>query len=416
MHRIFALIITTLLTSSAIFAADPTHTNYSWSDCQGSAKPYPVPTHPVEHPDSLTPVMINHIGRHGSRFPASPKHSGAILTALRQADSAGTITPRGRELMNIVETLTEYCAGRWGSLDSLGMAEQRGIASRMYASYPMLFTDGKISAISSYAPRCIMSMYEFTHQLARLDNKIEINTSSGRQYSHLLRFFDDNTEYREFIKSDTVTGTIKDYMHQNLTATPLKRILGDDYDLGDNYYDLAMAEYSMLAGIRALNLNIDINRYLTPQEYNAMWRVANLQQYLRHSSSTLSSLPTNIAAPLLNDMIDTTDRFIASEAPMVNLRFGHAETLMPLLSLMRLRNCHYLTNYFDTVGLNWHNFHIVPMASNLQIILFKSVSGRYYIRVDLNETPIPLIPNDSALYTDWNRARDYLIRCLPLDY
>ena len=98
----------------------------------------------------------------------------------------------------------------------------------------------------------------------------------------------------------------------------------------------------------------------------------------------------------------------------VMLRFGHAETMMPLLALMRLQGCYYMTNYFDTVGLHWHDFHVVPMASNIQMILLRSDSGRLYVRVDLNEVPTPLIPGKSTIYTPWDTAKDYMIRCLPL--
>jgi hypothetical protein len=87
---------------------------------------------------------------------------------------------------------------------------------------------------------------------------------------------------------------------------------------------------------------------------------------------------------------------------------------MPLLSLMRLRGCYYLTNYFDTVAQHFRDFDVVPMSANLQMILMRSDRGRYYVRFDLNEVPIALMPNDNRIYLPWTEARDYLSRCLPL--
>ena len=56
------------------------------------------------------------------------------------------------------------------------------------------------------------------------------------------------------------------------------------------------------------------------------------------------------------------------------------------------------------------------MAANLQMILFRAKgSGRYYLRVDLNEQPVPLQPNSTDIYTPWGDARIYLTRCLPID-
>ena len=50
-------------------------------------------------PDSLVPVYVNHVGRHGARFMTSGKAIGDLLRRLHKADSLGTITPRGKELI-----------------------------------------------------------------------------------------------------------------------------------------------------------------------------------------------------------------------------------------------------------------------------------------------------------------------------
>jgi hypothetical protein len=85
-----------------------------------------------------------------------------------------------------------------------------------------------------------------------------------------------------------------------------------------------------------------------------------------------------------------------------------------LLSLMKLKGCYYLTNYFDTVALHWKDFDIVPMAANLQIVLLRTKAGRLYVRCDLNEQPIPLMPNSTEIYTPWDEAREFLLRNVPL--
>ncbi len=74
-----------------------------------------------------------------------------------------------------------------------------------------------------------------------------------------------------------------------------------------------------------------------------------------------------------------------------------------------------MTNYFDTVGLHWRDFDVVPMASNIQMILFRNRdNGRFYLRVDLNERPVKMLPNNDSIYIPWGVARDYMMRCVPL--
>lgn len=396
-------------------AANPTATKYTPAQCEGSGMPYPE-VRRTPAPDSLRAVMINHVGRHGARFLSSGRFTSTMLRALAKADSLGTITREGKEFRTLCNQIVNCTAGRWGALDSLGMAEQRAIASRLFATFPDVVKGSRINAISSYSPRCIMSMDEFTHQLSRLDNHLEIYTSSGRQNSPLVRPFDTDEAYKEFMASDTWREAYQKFFDTEVTAAPAMRLLGKDYPFeGDEAADLTMTIYKIISGCSAMSVKAPWEKFLTIEEYNALWAVSNLHHYLTHSASTLSTAAPDMASALLADLIRTTDSFIAGENPSrIMLRFGHAETMMPLLALMHVAGCYYMTNYFDTVGLHWRDFHVVPMASNLQLILFTDAKGEYYVRMDLNEVPVPIIPGRTALYTRWSEARDYFNKCLPL--
>lgn len=380
--------------------------------------PYPADINPAAYPDSLVPVFINHVGRHGARYPASSANCMALRRALERADSAGTITPTGRKLLALTDRVIALSANRWGALDSLGMAEQRAIASRMYYSFGRLLKGATVNATSTYSPRAMMSMYCFTHQLDRLDNSIEFYTSTGRINSPLLRFFDLDPEFVEFRKDGAWRDPYDAFVAAQCPTAPIERALGRNYPFEDDAdrRRLALIEYYVVAGCSAMALQVSSSEYFSRQEYNDLWACFNLRQYLQRTATTVSALPADIATPLLMDLVNTTDAVVNGESTVAaQLRFAHAETLMPLLSLMHLPGCYYLTNYFDTVGQHWRSFEVVPMAANLQMILFKSAkSGRYYVRTDLNERPVTLIPNNPSLYVAWDQARDYLLRCVPL--
>lgn len=410
-----------LLISVAVLrvaAADPMATNYSYDECKGSLMPYPTDVKPQTVPDSLTPVMINHVGRHGARFPASAKYCNTLHEGLDAAAKQNTLTPLGKRLLEITDLTIRLSEGRWGALDSLGEYEQRLIASRMYSNFKPAFSSGNVHAISSYSPRCMMSMYCFTHQLDRLDNKLDFVTSTGRVNSPLMRPFDTDPEYKEFIGSGVAAKVYDEYFKNVCPTSAILRALGSNFkaDDDDQLRDYAICEYYVLAGLSAMSVEVSLKEFFTVAEINALWSCFNMRQYLNRTATTLSTVPADICAMLLNDLISTTDRFISGEtSTSVYLRFGHAETLMPLLSLMHLRGCYYMTNYFDTVAKNWCDFHVVPMAANIQLILLKhNTSGKHYLRVDLNGQPVPLLPGSDAVYISWEAARNYLTRCLPL--
>ena len=399
-------------------AADPTETDYTCAECQGSLMRYPEISSRVEYPDSLEPVLINHVGRHGARFPASASNCMKLRAALRKADSLGTITPLGRELNALNERVIAAANGQWGALDSLGMAEQRGIATRMYKAFPQLFAGGTVNAISSYSPRVMMSMMSFTHQLDRLNNKPNYLTSTGRVNSPLVRPFDIDEDYIEFRKTDELKDTYNKFFEETCPTTAVSRVLGKNFPFADahEWRDLAITEYYVVAGLSAMGMPSDAEKYFTKSEYNALWSCFNMRQYLQRTATTLSTIPADITSALVLNIIQTTDNFIDGSNPYaVNLRFGHAETIMPLTSLLHLPGCYYMTNYFDTVAMHWKDFYVVPMASNLQFILFKAKkSGRYYVRLDFNEVPTTLIPNNDNIYLPWGVARDYMMNCVPL--
>lgn len=399
-------------------AADPTATNYTMTECEGSLMPYPVEINPAVFPDSLRPVFINHVGRHGSRYPASAANCLKLQRALERADSAGTITPTGRQLKKLNERIISLSEGQWGALDSLGMAEQRLLATRMFYNFGEIFANNAtVNAISSYSPRAMMSMYSFLHQLDRMDNRINFTTSTGRVNSELLRPFDTNKDYLDFRKEKLWEPPYEEYFTTFCPTTAIRKALGERFPFEDEAEarDLAITEYYVVAGCSAMSVEAAASDFFSKEEYNRLWSCFNLRQYLQRTASTVSFVPAEIATDLLQDLITTTDNYVSGEDKTVaRLRFGHAETLMPLLSLLRLKGCYYITNYFDTVALHWRDFYVVPMSANLQMILFKSSTGKFYLRVDLNEQPIPLIPNNSNLYLPWEEAKSFLTALLPL--
>ncbi|MDE6224913.1 MAG: histidine phosphatase family protein, partial [Muribaculaceae bacterium] len=204
---------TALLIPISLSATLPTVSPYN---CQGSLKPYPAPETLNTYPDSLTPVFINHVGRHGARYPAGSAHALGLMKLLNRADSLKTITPLGRQLKAITAEVIKQSTGRWGALDSLGMAEHRGIASRMVKTFPTLFKGKNINAISSYSPRAMMSMFSFVHEIDDLNNSSEISTLTGRSTSPLMRFFDVNQSYITFIKDKTWEKPYKEYIKQTI--------------------------------------------------------------------------------------------------------------------------------------------------------------------------------------------------------
>lgn len=418
--KIFAAVVALSMAAASAIGADPMATDYSMLQCEGSLTPYPTEVKEVAYPDSLVPVFINHVGRHGARYPASSANCLALQKILERADSAGTITPLGRQLKALNDEVIAVSTGRWGALDSVGMAEQAAIATRMFYNFTEVFSlEGTVRALSSYSPRSMMSMFSFVHQLDRMNNRLTITTSTGRVNSALMRPFDVDRDYLEFRRNKTWEPPYAQYFAATCPTSALRRVVGEGFDFAnsDEARDAAITEYYVLAGLQAMGMPSQMSKYFTPQEANALWSCFNLRQYLQRSASTVSTVPADIAADLVLNLIETTDAFVdgSDTSTCAVLRFGHAETIMPLVSLLKLPGCYYLTNYYDTVAQHWRDFDVVPMAANLQMIVFRAkASGHYYVRLDLNEKPVKLRRGDDATIYPWGELRRYMMNCVPL--
>ena len=149
----------------------------------------PGPAAPV--PDGYEPFYISHYGRHGSRYHSKEEAYAEPLAALRKADKAGALTPKGREVLAKVETLAADACKRYGDLSPRGVQEHRGIAERMFAAYPGVFsTDGgrvcRIESRSTQVPRCILSMAAFNERLKELNPAIRATRdASARDLCYL---------------------------------------------------------------------------------------------------------------------------------------------------------------------------------------------------------------------------------------
>lgn len=377
--------------------------------CQGSRRPYPVPDSIVQAPDSLVAIMINHVGRHGARYATSPKRFSDVTDVMTGAD----LTPYGKKVLASVNNAVNATDGLWGDLDALGETEQRGIAYRLCMAYPQLVVGQDITAISSYVGRCIASMDAFTATLSRFQSGLgSINKQSGEEFNNLVRFFQTDADYVKWAKEKPYQTVLDEFTARTSPGKKLTERLFKTVPDGLDPIKFASDIYYCLSSQAAMGLTDEAMELLTPDEMNRLWETDNLRQYLSRTASTVSTLPADIAAPLLMDLIQTTDDFLDGRSKeTVRLRFGHAETLMPLLSLMRLPGCYYLTHYFDTVDRHWQTWNVVPMASNLQMILFRShETGRIYVRLDLNERPLTV---EGMTYIPWTRLRAHLLSLLP---
>ena len=332
-----------------------------------------------------------------------------MASALEKARTDGTLSSRGAGLLDITRRAIAAGQGHWGELDSLGRAEQQAIATRMFHSVPQLVRNHKNRR---HIQLC--AAMRGKHGRIRPDPRPALRRQC--RHSRGLRTgilsaaapFETDSAYITFAADKPYAGILSGFTHAEQPIEVAYSMVGDGIT-PEQAESLTASIYYVISSLAAMGIDYDAMNIFSLEEYNRMWQVDNLRQYLSRTATTISSIPAGIASDLVWDLIETTDDFIdGSDPATIYLRFGHAETIMPLASLLRLPGCYYLTDCFDSVALHWQSWHVVPMASNIQQILFRAPSGNYYLRTDLNEVPVPLIPGSDELYVPWERARYFM--------
>ena len=117
-----------------------------------------------------------------------------------------------------------------------------------------------------------------------------------------------------------------------------------------------------------------------------------------------------LSESVLGDIIDRTAEDIANGVT-VRLRFGHDGCMMALFAFMRLEG--WDAEIADPAD-SWKVWDVsrIPMASNLQLVLFRNRAGDLIFLPLLNEAPIAFPLEDlGGHYYRWN---DFLAYCAPL--
>ena len=106
-----------------------------------------------------------------------------------------------------------------------------------------------------------------------------------------------------------------------------------------------------------------------------------------------------LAGYMLREMISTADAALQQERPSVALRFGHDGCLMGLYSMMGLEGWNVKAKDFSDVKNVFQSWRI-PMAANMQLVLWNSASAEPLVSLYLNESicPLPLEPVGTCFY------------------
>ncbi len=376
------------------------------------------PQAPTPAPDGYAPFYISHFGRHGSRYHTTENIYRKFKEIFSAAADAGALTPFGMEVKHRIDTVFARCDGHAGELSQIGRNEHRGIAERMYAAYPEVFASspkGRPACVfsrSTAVGRVIESMRSFDAALMGCNSELDIDEAPAGEYNRYLNHYSRN--YKEYYHNGEWRGVYDAKRNEWIDPERLMASLFSDGGYVSKHIRSRRSFMTELFAVASIlqDTTPEVSLYdlFTDDEIYALWRLQNLNQYLRKGPSALAGeLAASIAKPLLRDFIECADRAVAGTGVAADFRFGHGEGLMPLAALMNLDGASTPEADAENVENVWNDYAVTPMAGNIQWIFYRNAKGHVLVKFLLNEreTTVPLKNSAMAPYYDWKAVRRY---------
>lgn len=360
-------------------------------------------------PDSLEAVHISYVARHGARYLSS---ESKILSVEKKL-SAANLSAEGEAFMALLRSISQATDGRWGQLSAIGISEEQRLGAEMAKFAPPLLSEGKAVSITTFVPRVVMTAYEFNHALELKNTHLELYTSSGHQNDSLLYFFDYYPGYKAYRESGAWIAIYEDYVKGHISPEPARHLFANNPGWSDDRLrSLTMDMYAILQGCRASGLTAPTTQWMTEDEYRECWLASNLKHYLRNTPNNLNPHCTPSVAPLVRRIIADADSAINADEPD-NVRFsgyfGHAETLLPLFSVLRLPGFYLSTEDYDSIAQHWRLQDLTPLGANVAMVFMRpksSASDVVYVTIILNGRPVSPIPGRGTLIP-WDALKSH---------
>lgn len=368
-------------------------------------------------PAGYVPVFTENVSRHGSRSATSGDDGDLILKLWDQAEADGELTAPGKRFGPDVRALEAAMSTvGYGNLSGRGKQELKDTAVRLEQRLPQLWktmerSGETIDVVSSGQGRAVDSGTVFADALTDADPALKPLLGPARVDKDLLYFHKSagGADYRQWLAGDQkLADTLKDITDQPASHKAARRVLakifqpafvqrvvdGEFSSVADDI-TAAQAVYDLYAIAPAMSEESpggkgwDFDRYIAPRDAAWFGYLSDAEDFYEKGPSFAGSdITYRMADVVLDDFFQQIEAKRDGTSTLgAELRFTHAEEIIPLAALMGLpgstqqatdaRPYTYATN-------SWRGADVAPLSANIQWDVFRK-GNTYLVRMLYNE-------------------------------
>ncbi|MER5278320.1 histidine-type phosphatase [Streptomyces sp. NPDC002809] len=364
-------------------------------------------------PKGFVPVFTENVSRHGSRAASDSEDGDLILALWDKARGEGQLTATGERFGGETKALLAAMDKiGYGQLSGRGVREIQDTAARLEKRLPGLFKQiaadsEQINVTNSGKDRAVDSGDLFAEALAENDPALAPLITPARTDADLLYFHKSagGAEYRDYVDNDErLAATLDGITDQPASHTAarnvlkkifkpafVKRISAGEFDSIGTEVELAQAVYALYSIAPAMADEGDWNmkRYIAPGDAKWFAYLSDAEDfYEKGPGFNDSDITYKMANVLLDDFFTKIDakRNGTSNAG-AELRFTHAEEIIPLAALMGLPGSTKAVSEarpYTYADNPWRGESVASMATNIQWDLYRK-GNKYLVRMLYNE-------------------------------
>lgn len=389
---------------------------------QQLASTYTAP--PPELSCSPDPIYINLVARHGTRNPTSGDTQSIGDLAGIFSGFASQVDPKYSWITSWVSPYTDSTAGL---LVDLGSWELYSLAQRVKAAWPSAWTTPYGSQLytvqTSQVPRSGQSgnafglgLWEGTGHIGLHNAQPFYQYSLSKSKDLELRFYDNCPAYdvakdSEFVQSEleSLESTFSSLQSRLASKLGVGSVWQPTFLELEAVYDACSFDVALRNDTSQFCALLDEETILTFEYYY------DVKNYLTKGYG--QAINYEIATLLLQDIVESFEESLDSHSK-AKLRFGHAETIFPLVSILGLFKDPFPllanTTYPQREARLWESSVISPFAANTLFIHYQCRDGSY-VKILHNEKEY-VIPGCEGLFCSWSRFKSIFSDYLNLDF
>ncbi|XP_054885884.1 multiple inositol polyphosphate phosphatase 1-like [Poeciliopsis prolifica] len=345
-------------------------------------------------------IHLTAIVRHGTRYPTAKN-----VKKMQKVHQLVRSNARGAEswLREIMTQWTMwYTEDMDGRLAQKGVEDLKHLAVRLSKLFPTIISEEKLRGglfkfITSSKHRCVNSTLSFKAGLTELWAITDVEFQHAENDA-LMRFFDKCTKFVQEVDNNPSALTEMDKFTQGPEMVRVQEKLAARLDVPYHLitYDMVEAAFYLCAYEFAIKTaNSPWCRLFDEVDGQVMEYALDLKQFWKRGYGY--DINSKSSCILFHDVFSRLDQAVHQHnsgqavTEAVTVQVGHAETLLPLLTLLGFfKDSETLTstNYASQRARSFRTSRMLPYAANLVLVLFDCGGQDIRLQPLVNEQPV----------------------------